>query len=192
MQALFELLPLILFLGGYLYTGDIYVALGILMVAMPIGFVIKYVKTGKADKMYLWSTVFLLIFGAATFYFRNPKFLYWKPTAFYWVVGAAFLASTWIGDQPLVRRFFGLTADLPLDQLSRAQWNGLNLVWVAFFAMMGLLNIYVAYSFPEDIWVKFKVFGLMGLTFVFMVAQTFWLLSKMKDPEEATSPTEGE
>lgn len=191
MQALFELLPLILFLGAYLLSGDIYVALGVLMVAMPIGFVIKYVKTRKVDKMYLWSTVFLLVFGAATFYFRNPQFLYWKPTAFYWVVGVAFLISTWVGDKPLVKRFFGLTADLPLDQLTRSQWTGLNLVWVAFFAVMGLANIYVAYNFPEAFWVKFKVFGLMGLTLIFMIAQTFWLASKMRDPEEAKA-TEGD
>lgn len=191
MQALFELLPLILFLGAYLLSGDIYVALGVLMVAMPIGFVIKYVKTKKVDKMYLWSTVFLIVFGAATFYFRNPQFLYWKPTAFYWVVGVAFLVSTWVGEKPLVKRFFGLTADLPLDQLTRSQWTGLNLVWVAFFAAMGLTNIYVAYNFPEAFWVKFKVFGLMGLTLVFMIGQTFWLVSKMKDPEEAKA-TEGD
>jgi len=188
MQALFELLPLILFLGAYIFTSDIYIALGVLMVAMPIGFVIKYAKTRKVDKMYLWSTVFLLVFGAATFYFRNPQFLYWKPTAFYWVVGTAFLISTWVGEHPLVRRFFGLTAELPLDQLTRPQWTGLNLVWVAFFATMGILNIYVAYNFPEPFWVKFKVFGLMGLTFVFMIGQTVWLLSKMKD----TEATEGE
>jgi intracellular septation protein len=184
MQALFELLPLILFLGAYLFTGDIYVALGVLMVAMPVGLGIKYMKTRKLDKMYFWSTIFLLVFGAATFYFSNPQFLYWKPTAFYWIVGAVFLLSSFVGEQPLVRRFFGLSADLPLDQLTNREWRGLNLVWVAFFAVMGMLNIYVAYSFPEPFWVKFKVFGLMGLTFVFMIAQTLWLVSRMKDIEE--------
>ena len=190
MQALFELFPLILFLGAYLFSGDIYVALGVLMVAMPIGLAIKYIKTRKLDKMYFWSTVFLLVAGAATFYFSNPKFLYWKPTAFYWVVGAVFLVSSFVGEQPLVKRFFGLSAELPLDQLTIREWRALNLVWVAFFAVMGMLNIYVAYNFPEPFWVKFKVFGLMGLTFVFMIVQTFWLVSKMKneqDPETAES-----
>ena len=185
------MLPLILFLGGYIVTRDIYVALGVLMIAMPIGLAVKYMKTRTVDKMYLWSTVFLLVFGAATFYFKNPAFLYWKPTAFYWAVGAAFLISTFVGQQPLVRRFFGLSGDLPLDQLTRREWNGLNLVWVAFFAVMGVLNIYVAYNYPEPTWVNFKVFGLMALTFVFMVAQTFWLLAKMKEPEEAEA-TDGE
>lgn len=178
MNALFEFLPLILFFGAYLYK-DIYFALGVLMVAMPIGLVIKYVKTKKVDKMYLWSTVFLLVFGAATFYFDNPKFLYWKPTAFYWVVGTVFLISTWIGEKPLVRRFFDMTNELPTEQMAETQWRSLNIVWAVFFILMGVLNVYVAYNFPEAFWVKFKVFGLLGITIVFMLAQSYWLFSKM-------------
>ncbi len=186
MQVLFEFLPLILFLGAYLYKG-IYFALAVLMVAMPIGLAIKYLMTKKVDKMYFWSTVFLLMAGAATFYFDNPKFLYWKPTAFYWVVALAFLLSTWIGDKPLVRRAFDMADDLPTEQIDAGQWTMLNLIWVLFFAAMGLLNIYVAYNFTEDFWVKFKVFGLLAITVVFMVAQSVWILSKMDTAEESNS-----
>ena len=184
MTALFEFLPLILFLGTFLYYRDMYIALGVLMVAMPIGFVVKCLKTRKIDKMYMWSTVFLLVFGTATFYFRDLNFLFWKPTAFYWVVGLAFLVSTWVGERPLVRRFFDMAADLPTHQLTMREWRGLNLVWVAFFFVMGALNIYVAMTFSQLFWANFKVFGLMGITIVFMIAQTFWLVSKMKDEEE--------
>lgn len=178
MQALFEFLPLVLFLGGYLYK-DIYFALGLLMVAMPIGLFVKYLMTKKLDKMYLWSTIFLMVAGVATFYFDNPAFLYWKPTVFYWVVAFAFLASLWIGKRPLVRRAFDLSGGLDTDQLTNQQWSRLNLVWVGFFLVMGALNIYVAYSFPEPFWVKFKVFGLMGITVVFLIAQSFWMFSKL-------------
>lgn len=182
MHVLFEFLPLILFLGAYFFK-DIYFALGVLMVAMPIAFAIKYIRTRKVDKMMLWSTVFLYVFGAATFYFDNPAFLYWKPTAFYWAVGVAFFLSTWIGAKPLVRRFFDLAADLPTGQIVDTDWKRLNLVWVAFFALMGGVNIYVAYNYPEAFWVNFKVFGLMGLTIVFMIAQTFWIVSKFPSSE---------
>ena len=92
MNILFEFLPLILFLGAFLYDG-IYTALVVLMIAMPIGLTVKYIRTKSLDKMYLWSTVFLLVAGGFTLYFRNPLFLYWKPTAFYWVVAIAFLGS---------------------------------------------------------------------------------------------------
>lgn len=187
MHLLFEFLPLILFLAAF-YLKDIYFAVAVLMIAMPIGFAIKYLRTRTVDKMYLWSTVFLLVAGAATLYFRNPKFLYWKPTVFYWVVGAAFLASTWVGDRPLVRRFFDMTGELPTSRLSDDSWRRLNLVWVLFFAAMGLVNIYVAYNFSEAVWANFKVFGLLGLTLIFMLAQGMWLFSRL----DADTPTEEE
>lgn len=186
MHVLFEFLPLILFLGAFIYK-DIYFALIVLMIAMPIGLLIKYVRTRKFDKMYLWSTVFLLVAGALTLYFRNPMFLYWKPTAFYWAVALVFLGSFWVGDQPLVQKFFGLVGELDLENISATQWSRLNLVWVLFFVVAGFLNIYVAYNFSEATWVKFKVFGLMALTFVFMVAQTFWIASLINSDSDTGS-----
>lgn len=190
MHVLFEFLPLILFLSAYLYKG-IYFAIGVLMVAMPIGFVIKYVRTRQVDKMYLWSTVFLLIFGGAALYFRNADFIYWKPTAFYWAVSAAFLVSLWIGDKPLVRRFLEMTGELPTDRITAGEWRSLNIVWVVFFAAMGIANIYVAYNFSEPTWVNFKVFGLLALTFVFMLAQGYWLVTKLGG-DETSDATETE
>ena len=178
MQILFEFLPLILFLGAYLYKG-IYFAIATLMVAMPIGFVVKYLRTREVDKMYMWSTVFLLVFGGAALYFRNADFIYWKPTAFYWAVSIAFLLSMWIGEKPLVRRFLELSGELPTEKIGKGSWLRLNVVWVVFFAAMGVANIYVAYNFSEKFWVNFKVFGLLALTFIFMLAQGIWLMTKL-------------
>jgi intracellular septation protein len=183
MNLVFEFLPLILFLGFFLYK-DIYAALIALMIAMPIGLLIKYVRTKSLDKMYLWSTIFLLVAGALTLYFRNPLFLYWKPTVFYWVLAIAFLGSQYIGDTPLVQRFFGLVDGLDFKKATRQQWVRLNLVWVLFFIIAGALNIYVAYNFEEATWVKFKVFGLMALTFIFMLGQTFWISSLLDDDDD--------
>ena len=190
MQILFEFLPLILFLGAYLYKG-IYFAIGTLMIAMPVGFAIKYLRTRKVDKMYMWSTAFLLVFGGAALYFRNADFIYWKPTAFYWAVAVAFLLSMWIGEKPLVRRFLEMGGDLPTDRIAPADWGRLNLVWVAFFAVMGIANIYVAYNYSEEFWVNFKVFGLLALTFIFMLAQGLWLATKLGD-DAATDTGETE
>lgn len=176
MNFLFEFLPLILFLGAFFYKG-IYFALVVLMIAMPIGFIVKYLRTRTFDKMYFWSTLFLLVAGVFTLYFRNPYFLFWKPTVFYWTVALVFLGSFWVGDQPLVQRFFGLVEGMPLERISARQWNQMNLIWVIFFIVAGVLNIYVAYNFSEAVWVNFKVFGLMALTFVFMLAQTLWIAS---------------
>lgn len=186
MQILFEFLPLILFLGAYLIK-DIYFAMIVLMVAMPIGLAVKYAQTRKLDKMYFWSTVLLLVFGALALFFRDAAFFYWKPTVFYWAAAFGFLASQLFTDKTLVQRFFDLAGEMPTEQLSPRQWNALNMVWVAFFAFLGGLNIYVAFSFSEAIWVNFKVFGLLGLTVVFLVAQGIWIMSKLQDDEAAES-----
>ncbi|MCK5326409.1 MAG: septation protein IspZ [Woeseiaceae bacterium] len=191
MHVLFEFLPLILFLGAYLYKG-IYFAIAVLMIAMPIGFVIKYVRTQRVDKMYMWSTLFLLVFGGAALYFRNADFIYWKPTAFYWAVSVAFLISLWIGEKPLVQRFLEMTGELPTEKIQANEWRLLNVIWVFFFAAMGAANIYVAYNFSEQFWVNFKVFGLLAVTFVFMLAQGFWLMSKLGDEDSASDATESD
>ena len=73
MNMLFEFFPLLLFLGA-LFLKDIYAAVTVLMIAMPIGLAIKTVRTGSIDKMYLWSTIFALALGGLTLYFRNPYF----------------------------------------------------------------------------------------------------------------------
>ncbi|MCP4944496.1 MAG: septation protein IspZ, partial [Planctomycetaceae bacterium] len=174
------------FLGAFVYK-DIYTALIVLMIAMPIGLLIKYVRTKKLDKMYFWSTVFLLVAGTFTLYFRNPLFLYWKPTAFYWVVAIAFLVSQYFSAVPMVQRFFGLVDGLNIESITVSQWKKLNFVWVLFFIGAGALNIYVAYNFEQATWVKFKVFGLMALTFVFMLGQTFWIANLIGDDNTGES-----
>lgn len=182
---LFEFFPLLLFLGTLLLK-DIYTAVVVLMVTMPIGLAVKAVRTGSIDKMYMWSTVFALFFGGLTLYFRNPYFTYWKPTAFYWAVAVAFLVSTWVSDKPLAQRFFGLVDGLNLEKISKVQWTRLNYIWVLFFVFAGILNIYVAYNFSEKTWGTFKVFGLMALTFVFMLAQTLWIANIIGEEDEET------
>ena len=174
MNILFEFFPLLLFLGT-LVLKDIYAAVIVLMITMPIGLLIKRARTGSLDQMYMWSTVFALFFGALTLYFRNPYFTYWKPTTFYWTVSIAFLISTWVGEKNLAQRFFGLVEGLDLEKIAPSQWRMLNLVWVVFFALSGVLNIYVAYNYSEKTWAMFKVFGLMGLMFFFILGQTLWI-----------------
>ncbi len=100
----------------------------------------------------------------------------------YWAVAIAFLTSQFIGDKPFIQRMMeAATKDSgePL-QLSRQKWVKLNLMWVVIFVFAGGLNIYVAYNYAEETWVNFKLFGLLGLTFVFIIAQSFWLAQNMK------------
>lgn len=185
MQILVDFFPLLLFLGAYLYSDDIFVALQILMIAMPVSFLIKWWITRKIDKMLLGSTVILLIMGSATLIFRNPVFLYWKPTVFYWIAAIAFLASQFIGEKPVAQRFFD-----SLGEMAAHQWRKLNLLWVLFFVASGFLNLYVAYNFSERFWVKFKVLGFTGISFLFIIGQVLWLMRVMKEKDPKHSEAE--
>lgn len=189
MPMLYEFLPLILFLIA-LVVKDIYFAAVVLMVAMPIGLAVKYFRTRKLDRMYFWSTVLAVVFSSATLYFRDPKFLFWKPTVFYWALAIASLASQWIGDKPLVQRFFSMLPDINTSQLTRSHWTQLNVIWILFFVGIGILNIYVAYNYSVAVWGTVKVFGLFGLSMAFIIGQTVWIVSKLG--EDAFTRKEGE
>ena len=69
-------------------------------------------------------------------------------------------------------------------QLPARVWHRLNFAWVAFFAAMGLLNLWVAYSFSTDVWVDFKLFGGIGLMLLFTLAQGLYLNRYLKDDAE--------
>ncbi|MDG2107334.1 MAG: septation protein IspZ [Woeseiaceae bacterium] len=189
MILLFEFLPLILFLGALFWKG-IYPAVIVLMIAMPIGLIVKYLTTKALDKMYFWSTILLLIAGALTLYFRNPLILMWKPTIFYWIVAAAFLSSQLISNKPLIQRFLGLVDEVNFNKITPNQWRNINIIWVGFFIFAGLLNIYVAYNYEFETWAMFKTFGLMALTFIFMLGQTLWVINLVNENEEVKGTKE--
>jgi len=177
MQLFIDYLPILVFFGAYFFK-DIYFATAVLMVVMPVIMIVQWLITRKLNKIYAASTALVLVLGAATLLLRNPQFLYWKPTVLNWAIAVAFLGSQYIGPKPFVQRMLESAA-----KLQEAQWHRLNLIWVAFFVLIGCTNLYVAFNFSEPTWVKFKLFGMLGLTIVFVVVQTIWLTTAMKDNE---------
>lgn len=131
----------------------------------------------KVDTM-LWVSLGLVtVLGGATIWFHNETFIKWKPSVLYWVMGLAFWLSQLLFRKNLLRALIGDQLQLPAGV-----WQRLNFAWVAFFAFMGLANIYVAYSFSTDAWVNFKLFGGIGLMLLFTVAQGFYI-SRHVEPE---------
>ena len=191
MGVLYEFLPLILFLAALLLK-DIYVAVTVLMITMPIGLLVKYMQTKKLDRMYFWSTVAALVLGAATLYFRNPKFLFWKPTVFYWALAAACLLSQWFTEASIVQRMFGMVKELNTQKITARDWARLNLAWAVFFTFLGILNLYVAFNYSVEFWGTFKVFGLFGITLVFIFAQSIWVANKIGDDAVPVSDGDSE
>ncbi|WP_126444788.1 septation protein A [Sulfuricystis multivorans] len=177
MKFLFDLFPVILFFVAYKFAG-IYVATGVAIVATcaQIGWV--HFRHGKVDKMLWVSLVLIVVFGGMTLLLHDPTFIKWKPTILYWLFALVLSGSAWLFDKNLIRSMLGQQMTLP-DGI----WSRLNLAWAAFFALMGALNLYVAYHFSEDAWVNFKLFGGMGLMLAFVVAQGLFLAKHLEDKE---------
>ncbi len=184
MQLLVDYIPLVVFILAYFYQ-DIFFATGMLMVAMPVVLVLQWLMTKKINKIYAASTVLVLVLGGATLAFKNPTFLYWKPTVLNWLIAIVFLGSQWIGDKTVVQRMLENAAELSADQ-----WVRLNQIWVVFFSIVGGINIYVAYNFSEAFWVKFKLFGMLGLTLIFVIIQSVWLTLATQKNATATEDSE--
>lgn len=185
MQLFIDYLPIVAFFGAYFYKLDFYFATKVLMVVMPIVLLAQWILTKKVNKIYVASTALVLVLGAATVLLQNKQFLFWKPTVLNWAIAIVFLGSQFVGEKPIVQRMMGSAA-----QLTTTQWRKLNLIWVVFFVLIGAANIFVAYSFSEATWVKFKLFGMLGFTFVFVIVQTIWLTLAMKENESAETETE--
>ena len=184
MQLFVDYLPILAFFGAYFYK-DIYFATAVLMAVMPVVLVAQYLLTKNTNKIYIASTALVLVLGTATLMFRNPQFLFWKPTVLNWAIALVFLGSQFIGEKTIVERMMGTAASL-----HKEQWNKLNLMWVVFFVFVGGVNIYVAFTYSEEAWVKFKLFGMLGLTVLFVIVQTIWLTLVMNKNEENAQEAE--
>ncbi len=167
----------------------IYLATLAAIVVTLIQVVLSAIIARKVEKMPIITLVILLVFGGATLALKDPLFIQWKPTAINWLFGLVFLASHLIGNKPLVQRMMGHAIEID----DPVVWIKLNLAWVAFFAVAGIANMIVApqidplgLEFTLDTWVDFKLFGLMGMTIAFVIAQALFLAKYMPDTDKET------
>ena len=131
---------------------------------------------GRKVHLILWiSLAAVVVLGGATVWFHSPEFIKLKPTVAYWVMAAAFLLSQWIWRRNLLREVLGQEIQLP-----EPVWVRLNQIWVLFFTLMGVVNLYVAHNFSTSGWATFKVFGATGLFLVFTVAQGLYIGRHLK------------
>jgi intracellular septation protein len=184
MHVLLELAPLLAFFVAY-SLGGLYIATTVLMVGMAALLAVDYLRERRIPPMHGLSAVLVFAFGAATLLLHNPHFIQWKPTAFYWVAALAFLASAWIGKRTLTERLLAAALGEHV-RVSERVWRRLNVVWVVFYALLGAINLLVAYFASERVWVASKVF-LLVLTFVFLVAQVMWLTRRSETAQAQTS-----
>ena len=164
--------------GGQVRPDDAPVLLAtlVVIVATLAQVLVLKLRGKKVDTMLWVSLVLVVVLGGLGIWFHSETFIKWKPTLLYWVMGAAFLLSPLLMGKNLLRVLLGAQMELP-----DAVWQRLNLAWVGFFAAMGALNLWVAYTFSTDVWVNFKLFGSLGLMLVFTVAQGLYLSRYMSD-----------
>jgi intracellular septation protein len=157
----------------------------VVMVATMVQIGILILMRRKVDTM-LWVTFGLIaVLGGATIWFHDPTFIKWKPSALDWAMALALWVSQALFGKNLLQVLIGGQLELP-----EPVWKRLNWAWIAFFVLMGVANLYVAYNFSTSTWATFKVFGLTGLMLAFMVAQGFYISRFLKD-EEAPPKTPG-
>jgi len=173
MQPLIDLLPVIAFFIAY-YLADFQTAIAVIMATMSIQVVATRILTGTVSKMLLVSAGLVVGLGGISLALQNELIFKWKPTVLNWIFALVFLGSQFIGDRTIAQRMLEATVGNQFA-LAPRRWRQLNLMWIVFFLVCGLANILVAYNFSEEIWVNFKLFGLLGLTFVFIIIQTIWM-----------------
>lgn len=184
MKLLYDLFPLLLFFAAFkLY--DIYVATAVAILASLAQVGGQWLRRRRFETMPLVTLGVLVVFGGLTLLLRDDSFIKWKPTLVYWVLALSVLATQWIGRTTLLERLLGQQLALPA-----AVWARQNLAWGLFFLALGTLNLYVAFFFRldlnevmrQEIWVNFKVFGLLGLTLVFMLVQGLLIARHISEP----------
>ena len=154
----FEILPLVVFFGVYYFSKNIFLATGMCIIASWVQLLLCKIKYKKISKNTWISTILITVFGGLTIIFHNKTFVMLKPTVLFWIVGASLLIGQIVGKNGIK---FMLSKEIHVSDLT---WAKLNLVWGCFFIALGGLNLFVALNYSEYIWVKFKVFGTIGLT----------------------------
>lgn len=206
-KFLFDMLPVILFFGIYKYgennqewahglvtdylgglvsggavpasQSPILLATAVTILATVLQIVYLLARRRKVDGMLWLSLGVVVVAGGATIYFHDDTFIKWKPTILYWAFGAALLLAHLLYRKNLMRSALGGAMNLP-----DAVWNRVLHAWIAFFAVLGLLNLLMAFVvFRSDTgaWVSFKLFGITGILFAFIVIQSLFLSKHIQE-----------
>ncbi len=182
MKLLGELLPIMAFFVVFKAVGEpdglrAATATAIVVAALQLGW--TRIRTGRFQRSQVVTLLLLAVLGGLTLALRDPRYLQWKPTLVSWGMGVAFLGSLFIGEKTLVERMFGGGLAAPA-----AVWRKVTWAWAAFFAMLGLLNLYFAWYWSTAAWVNFKVFGTLGLSVAFTFVQALYLMRYDAGPRE--------
>lgn len=178
MKLLIDFLPIAVFFVAFKLF-DIWVATGVAIAATVAQIAWLRWSTGKVEPMQWLSLGVIVLFGGATLLAHNETFIKWKPTVLYWLMGGALFIGQLVFRRNLLKTLMGAQMALP-----ESAWRVMNWSWIGFFAVMGVVNLWVAFNFDTDTWVNFKLFGGLGLMVAFVLAQAVYLSRFMKAEAE--------
>jgi intracellular septation protein len=169
MQFAVDILPVIFFFLTFKLYG-IYAAtyVGIGAAVVQAGW--TYYRHRRIELMQCISALSIIVLGSATIFFHQEMFIKWKPTVLNWIFALAFFAAPIFGEKTLVARMMEQNIQLP-DPI----WKALNRAWIGFFLLSGAINLLVAYNCSTETWVQFKLFGYLGMTLIFIIAQSIYI-----------------
>lgn len=164
--------------ASLLEVKPIMLATAVLIPSSALQILYTRVSTGKVEKMHLVTLALVVLLGGATLVFNDSNFIKWKPTIVNWLFAVAFLLSQLLTQKSLLQRMMdgNISLDPPI-------WLRLNYAWIVFFLLSGVINLWVAYDFSEETWVNFKLFGMLGLTILFIILQSLYLYKYIKKEE---------
>ena len=181
MKLLFDMFPVVLFFIAY-QMYDIYTATAVIIAATIVQVLYVYIKHKRVEKIHVITLVLVVLLGGLTLILQDENFIKWKPTIVNWGFAVVFLGSHYIGQKNILQRMMDGMIGLPEQVWSRLSW-----LWIGFFVLSGVANIYVAFNYDTDTWVNFKLFGLMAMTIVFIILQGFYINRHMQDVEPENS-----
>ncbi len=180
MKVFFDLLPVILFFIGFKYYG-IFTATAIAIGATLAMIIYSKVRHGTVEKMLWINGIVITVLGGVTLLLHDQTYIMWKPTVLYWLLAAVLLIANLFFKRNFIQQMMGKMLNPP-----QSTWNKLNLIWVIFLILLGFLNLFVAFNYSLDAWVNFKLFGVTGLLFLFMIVQTIVLRKYLIETTEET------
>ena len=178
MQFLFDFLPIVAFFIAFKFWG-IFTATAIAMAISLAQVLIHWIRHRRFQSMQIINLVIIIVFGGSTLLMHNELFIKWKPTVLNWALALIFAGSQLFTEKPVIQRLLEPNINLP-----KAVWSNLNIAWCIFFSLMGAINLFVAYNFNTNTWVNFKLFGILGMTFLFAILQSVYLAKYIKEKPE--------
>ena len=159
--------PLLIFFTVYYRNdNDLSSAIPPLIISTIIAVIVIYIVERKIPYIPLVGGVVVCFFGGLTLYFNNPIFLYIQPTIINLIFALVLLTSQFLFNKNLLKKIF--KSSFELDDLG---WTKLNNRWAYFFIFLAILNEIIWRTQSEVVWVNFKVWGILPLTFIFTALQ---------------------